>query len=456
MHDCLGRVVEDVQPLPTKTNARTWLCLYAQLRNKIYHGSPGLQVTSDLSPFLEEAINLFVDNAQMFAMNWAFLHRNLSGKYRVLPLSSSAEAFNYLHRTNSEQYADGVYVHFERPRRVELLSSDADLADVFVANGGFTAKRYEALSYVTGSIAYRDSVEYLTPAEELPPSRTHGSGELEVRRDCLSNAPPPESEYVVRKDLEDRLTDRLLDRELHRLVTLHGRGGAGKTSLALKVIDAIASSKRYDTIVRFSARDIDLLTDGPKPVKPQVFTTKEIAREFVRLVDGRDVNSQDALALFSRALGGTDSGPSLFVFDNFETVDNPPDVFTWVDTYLRHPNKGLITTRHREFKGDYPIEVDRMSEQEADELITRQAKRLNVADLITDEYRDNLYRESDGQPYVLKILIGEVARNRRPVAVERIIADRDEMLTALFERTYAKLSPGAQRVFFTLCVQQSR
>jgi hypothetical protein len=40
-------------------------------------------------------------------------------------------------------------------------------------------------------------------------------------------------------------------------------------------------------------------------------------------------------------------GPFLFVFDNFETVVSPGEAFAWIDTYIRSPNKALITTRIR-------------------------------------------------------------------------------------------------------------
>jgi hypothetical protein len=52
---------------------------------------------------------------------------------------------------------------------------------------------------------------------------------------------------------------------------------------------------------------------------------------------------------------------------------------------------------------------------------------------------------------VIKILLGEVAKAGELVKVERIVADSDEILKALFERTYSGLSPVAKRVFLTLC-----
>jgi hypothetical protein len=65
--------------------------------------------------------------------------------------------------------------------------------------------------------------------------------------------------------------------------------------------------------------------------------------------------------------------------------------------------------------------------------------------------KEELIDESDGHPYVIKILLGQVATERRAVKPERIVAGADQLLTALFERTYEALSPAAQRVFLLLC-----
>jgi hypothetical protein len=140
----------------------------------------------------------------------------------------------------------------------------------------------------------------------------------------------------------------------------------------------------------------------------------------------------------------------VFVLDNFETVRSPAELYRFLDTYIRLPNKLLITTRFRDFKGDYPVEVHGMNDEEFDELTKATALRLGISGLIDEAYRDELYHESDGHPYVLKILLGEVAKASKRVKIERIVAGHDEILDVLFERTYAELSPVAKRVFLTL------
>ena len=132
-------------------------------------------------------------------------------------------------------------------------------------------------------------------------------------------------------------------------------------------------------------------------------------------------------------------------------VESPADVFKWIDTHIRPPNKVLITTRSRAFAGDYPITIGGMTDEQAHSLVDQHAAQLSVAALLDSAYKKKLIQETDGHPYVIKILLGQVAKERRAVTPRRIVAGSHDLLRALFERTYRDLSPGGQRVFLLLC-----
>lgn len=449
-------VYEDAQPASDKVALRAWFQMFAELRNKTRgHGALTPAMCARIVPKLKNAIELLSLNNPIFSMPWAYLHRNQSGKYRVIKIGGDQDVFGSLKSSaaiDGKNYANGIYLCAGGYRRVELLHADLDVSDFFVPNGSFRNGSYELHSLITDSRLKGDATPYLAISSERPPSETEGRSELVVLGQVWTNLPTPMAGYVRRPRLEDEVRQALTN-DRHPIVTLVGRGGIGKTSLALAVLREIAETGRYEVIVWFSARDIDLMMSGAKPVQPRVLTDREIAEYYFNLVwtDNSSTKGKiDVPAFMAEHLRKSPLGSTLFVFDNFETVRSPGDLFQWIDTNIRLPNKAMITTRFREFKADYPIEVSGMEQKEAEELVTQTAKSLDIASLIGKKERDQVIEESDGHPYVIKIILGEVANARAFGRPGAIIARKEEILEALFERTYANLSPMATRIFLTL------
>lgn len=456
INECLKLIGLKVEEIPTKSSLKNWFALFAQLRNKTRgHGALRSGVISDLCPFLEKSLLLICNNFSLFEYEWAYLSQNLSGKYNVKPISNTSPSFNSLKSNTGkkENYENGVYLYLNRPVLAELIKSDKDLTDFYFPNGGFNNKRYEVLSYATGNRDSKDNSKYLIPPGDLPTSETEGKNKLDVIDNCFTNLPKVDSIYIHRSGLEAHLQEILIN-ERHPMVTLLGRGGIGKTSMALRVLKNLCSTERFQTILWFSSRDIDLLESGAKSVQPQVLDIDDVAKEFVKLIDDSLLEDKnfDARKFIEEHLTNQKEGisPILAVFDNFETVKNPSEMFAWLDTYIRTPNKILITSRISEFKADYPITVSGMEEAEFKELVKTVSTELKITNVIKRKYVDRLYEESSGHPYVAKILLGVVAIEGKAGDINRIVASQDELLTALFERTYGMLSSAAKKVFLTL------
>ena len=335
---------------------------------------------------------------------------------------------------------------------VELIDTSVDLVDFFYPNGHFKAKKMEWLSYISGSRRERDATPYLPPASQLPPSHTGGDDSMRVVGRCFANLPPSPKDYIPRAELEAEL-EKVLENDRHPVVTLVGRGGIGKTSLALQVLHHLAGSDkdRFFGMLWLSARDIDLLPAGAKLVKPSVLSVKDIIREIVALMQPTGASdSQFDKEKYVAELLRSQQDALLVVFDNFETVQQPLDVFAWLDQNIRSPNKILITTRHRDFRGDYAVEVGGMTEKQCNDLVRSTASSIGMQGMLTMDFVRDVYKESEGHPYVVKILVGEAAEAGRFRKIERIVAGKEEILDALFERTYTRLSPAARRVFLTL------
>lgn len=452
---CLDEDFEDLSR--TKISVRQWVRSFVWLRNRTRgHGAPKSATLATVCPSLESSLAEMITSAPALQRPWAHLRRNLSGKFRVTSFGSARGPFEYLTAEPDHALPDGAHVMFDVPKHVPLLISDPDLTDFFLPNGNWRNGQFEVMSYITDERRSQDGSDYVLPPGAKPASETTALPVLDVIGNVFTNMPPRRDSYVQRPTLERELAEVLVN-DRFPVVTLHGRGGVGKTSLALEVLHELARGSEYFAIVWFSARDIDLLPQGPRVVRADVLSVEDVARDFAALMQpAKQQKVAAAIAAFTQALAGqTEDGPFIFVFDNFETVREQAELYSYLSNAIRPPNKVLITSRNRDFKADYPIEVRGMTRDEYRALVAETARRLDVAALITAEYEDQLYDESDGHPYITKVLLGEVAQEGHRVSLKRIVAAKEAMLDALFDRSFAALSPAAQRVFLTLCSWRS-
>lgn len=449
-----ARILGYAEALPVKTSLSVGLSLFSYIRNKTRgHGAITTSVEDALLVPLAAAYDLLKNNLMILRASCAYVRQNISGKYRISMIGGCRDAFKPLTSNSGAQYRDGVYFSVGGLRRSQLLSSDPDLLDFYVANGSFNDNTYDVLSYITGSVKRLDSREFHKPVDPLPGSETEGLGELIVLGEVFSNMPSDPNVYVRREEFENELMRELVAVDRHSIVTIDGRGGIGKTSSALHVINEMARSKNcpYECIIWFSARDVDLTIRGVRSVQPGGVSLDDFAGRYFKLIKGSTTNKKEvARSFLSNAMGRDSSLKTLFVFDNFETVDSPAELFSWIDEFIRPPNKVLITTRIRRFKADFPIHLHGMNEDECAQLIYSVANKLGISSLVTTQLMTQFTEESAGHPYVIKIMMGELAKKRDVRKVERVMASRDEVLTALFERTYSMLTPAAQRIFLTI------
>ncbi len=457
LHTALSQLYPAVDWLPKKTSFIHWLLLVGELRNKTRgHGAPSSDVRNAAMPHLERAIQIVAEECPVFSWPIVFAEQQMSGTWKLAAISSNAVQSPRLDRLGAG-FESGSYLAREGARPIRLLFTTIRLDDFWFPNGNYREKKdgpsFEIISYSSGDIDFWSGDKYRDVPGPLPASTTAAFGELRPHGNMLSNAPSQIVGYIHRPVLETDLANALNSDHRYPVITLAGRGGIGKTSLALDAIARISSSERFFLVVWFSSRDIDLLDHGPKQVTPDVLTLDDVVRSYKKMVG--DDSKTPANAILARDLADSSKGPTLFVFDNFETVRAPDDLFRFVDDRVRLPNKVLITTRSRSFKGDYPIIVEGMERAECLDLVDDHAHRLGIESLLSVSYKDELITESEGHPYVIKILLGELAKEGKARKVERIVASRNEILDALFDRTFRSLSEPARRVFLTLSAWRS-
>ncbi|MEC7265110.1 MAG: NB-ARC domain-containing protein, partial [Bacteroidota bacterium] len=250
LYDCLNIFGIEHDKIAAKSPLRNWFHTFTFLRNKTKgHGAPKTDCCSRACPKLEESINLLVENFSSFKRPWVHLHRNLNGKYRVSTLTTNAPEFDYLKRETHHNFENGIYVFLDYPRRVKLFFTNAELTDFWITNGNLSNDKFETISYLSDERTLQVANEYLLPISKLPSSHTEGNSELVTKGNCLTNLPKPPDFYVKRKDLEHELEMVLMQDDRYPIVTLLGKGGVGKTSLALNLISKITETKRFELII---------------------------------------------------------------------------------------------------------------------------------------------------------------------------------------------------------------
>ena len=459
--DEAGTVLEqlggDEQPFGNKPTVRDLITALVQIRNKTKaHGA----VTSDFYMSANSAylacVGALIHQCPAFSWSWMHLSRRNSGKVRGICLAGD----NPHHMKDSEgaqfslETKAGVYFQpapNSRPIFVgDLLKSNRDCTAFALPNGGYRDDgSCEFLNYSSGKTLREDASAFLRPPAPLAASETEGAAAFDVQSNLFGNLPIPYSGYVERELLQDELEKKLLDRN-HPIITLHGGGGMGKTSLALFVAHKLAraSTPHFEFIVWFSARDVDLRPSGPSPVRPAVLDLPAISKQFGSLF-GVDASLEAFAHVLQTPKAHSDRG-ILFIFDNFETLADAAEIHRFLDEHTHLPNKVLITSRERAFKADYPIEVRGMELSEATILLQNSSRELGIETEMTPDVVRAIYTYTGGHAYVMRVILGEMAKEGRYTPPRTLMPRRLDIVDAVFERSFNKLSDAGRNVFLTV------
>jgi len=458
----LGTEIE----LPRARSIRDLISTFIQIRNKTKaHGAVGQDFFATVNKRYVDAVTSFISHCPLYHWSWVHLsERPDKGNIRgVLLVGPEPRNMRNEELSGLVVKGSGIYFIPNLPGTTRkayfcraLLRSDRECRTFWYPNGGYTdSGEADSIDYGGGTTQRKDYSEFLQPPTPLPQSDTHGSNTLDIHSNVFGNLPPLPNAYVQRKTLEDTLITRLFDKN-HAIITLHGTGGVGKTYLALAVAFHIAhsASPHFESIVWFSGRDIDLRPSGPRTVKPAVLTINDISKKYADLFGGSGEAEDFALVLQTVPTGQTRG--TLFIFDNLETMENVRDLHRFLDTYTYLPNKVLITSRERAFKADYPIEVRGMEKPEATRLLKSAAQDLGIEPILTNDVIDSIFDFTKGHAYIMRVVLGEIAKNGEHRPPNHIVSARIDIIDAIFERSFSKLTDDGRWVFLTVANWKSR
>lgn len=365
----------EVQESSKAASVRDLIGLLIQIRNKTKaHGAVGQTFYANVNKPYLDAVEILLTSCPAMAWKWLHLSVRQSGKIRGILLRGHEPA----HLKEAETIdlpvkRPGVHFAPGPSNRVfycgDLLRGNHDCNLFLFPNGSVAASgQAEFIDYATGSLSKETVDKFLAHPVPPPPSETEGASAFDVQSNVFGNLPDVPRGYVSREALEAELLPRLKDTN-HPIITLHGGGGMGKTSLAIYVAHKMTQlvDPPFEHIVWFSARDIDLRLSGPSAVRPSVFDLASVSKKFSELFSSYGVRSDaESFAKVLQSPTGVSRKGILFVFDNFETMSDVREFHRFLDEHTHLPNKVLITSRERAFKADYPIEVRGMELREAE------------------------------------------------------------------------------------------
>ena len=235
----------------------------------------------------------------------------------------------------------------------------------------------------------------------------------------------------------------------HRVVTISGAGGVGKTALALQVVNQILNgdSHPFDGVVWVSAKESQLSYLGIEEIEPtlrdyeQLLETISDVMGFGPASETVKQKEADIETIFDlyRCI--------LVVIDNLETITDERVIDFILDA---HPKiKILVTSRRGLGQVERRYELGALETNEAVRLFRQIARDKNLESLVRLDDRtlgDYTARVSN-YPLAIKWLIGRVTLGVDiDVAVENVHDAEKDVAAFCFMEVYSNLSSAARMI----------
>jgi tetratricopeptide (TPR) repeat protein len=208
---------------------------------------------------------------------------------------------------------------------------------------------------------------------------------------------PPAFGFVARRDEEGRDIIGRLKEELapgrNQLVTLSGKGGVGKTTLAAEAFRVL--NETYEGRLVWS--------DATARAGYTLSTLLDDAATQLGHVDLRAL-APEAKEAAVRALFA--ERPALVALDNYETIDKVEQ--ERIEDWLAHTPCSSLTTSRQKIKDTLNIVIPTMPLDEAQEFLAKRIAQTQEPQLFTPEVRQRIYETAEGNPFLMEWVVAQV------------------------------------------------
>ncbi len=225
------------------------------------------------------------------------------------------------------------------------------------------------------------------------------------------NTLPQESFFVGREKELKTIAAALSPESRTWGALIDGPGGIGKTALAIKAAHD-APAELFERKIFITAKVRELTVEGEKPLSDFTRPTylamlaelgKELGEDSLEKLPPDDRPNILRLALAGKK--------ALIIFDNLETL--PEDERTRLFQFLsRLPegNKAIVTSRRRSDVDARIVRLDRLSRDEALQLLAKLAQKYPRLNHASQKERDELYAITQGNPLFIRWIAGQLGR----------------------------------------------
>lgn len=284
--------------------------------------------------------------------------------------------------------------------------------------------------------------------------------EDEYVANIINNLPIADYEYeggfVGRTDDEEKII-KMLKSNSHRVITIAGAGGVGKSALTLKIVNDIIRDNiiEYDFIVWVSAKENKLSYLGIEDLEPTLKNYDELLDTILNVVgfdadsygEDNDKKESDINDLFDAC------NRVLLIIDNLETITDERIINFILDS---HPHVNFIITSRRGLgQVERRYDLKELREKDAIHLFRIICKEKGLKELQSaDETLIRSYvKKVYCYPLAIKWVLGQAALGKDILSVVDGINEQSSDISKFcFEQVFSELSIEAKSILYALCL----